>query len=107
MRNLHQLFDRQYIGQIIGGDFAKFYGLLRIYELYIKRFGQNNSFFPSKITDFGSYEFCSVTNLQIWRAGVHPTLCNVFILQYHKLFCSDNYLVLLSDLPEFDSGLDP
>ena len=35
MRNLHQLFDWQYIGQIIGGDFAKFCGLLRIYELYV------------------------------------------------------------------------
>ena len=34
MRNLHQLFDWQYIGQIICGDFAKFCGLLRIYELY-------------------------------------------------------------------------
>ena len=34
MRNLHQLLDWQYIGQIIGGDFAKFCGLLRIYELY-------------------------------------------------------------------------
>ena len=33
LRNLHRLFDRQYIGQIIGGDFAKFCGLLRIYEL--------------------------------------------------------------------------
>ena len=33
--NLHQLFDWQYIGQIIGGDFAKFCGLLRIYELYL------------------------------------------------------------------------
>ena len=32
--NLHQLFDWHYIGQIIGGDFAKFCGLLRIYELY-------------------------------------------------------------------------
>ena len=31
--NLHQLFDWPYIGQIIGGDFAKFCGLLRIYEL--------------------------------------------------------------------------
>jgi hypothetical protein len=30
---LHQLFDWQYIGQIIGGDFAKFCGLLKIYEL--------------------------------------------------------------------------
>jgi hypothetical protein len=34
LRNLHQLFDWQYIGQKIGGDFAKFCGLLRIYELY-------------------------------------------------------------------------
>ena len=29
--NFHQLFDWQYIGQIIGGDFAKFSGLLRIH----------------------------------------------------------------------------
>ena len=36
MRNLHQLFDWQDIGQIIGGDLAKFCGLLRIYELYEK-----------------------------------------------------------------------
>ena len=35
MQNLHQLFDWQYIGQIIGGDFAKFCGLLIIYELYM------------------------------------------------------------------------
>ena len=34
MQNLHQSYDWQYIGQIIGGDFAKFCGLLRIYELY-------------------------------------------------------------------------
>ena len=34
MQNLYQLFDWQYIGQIIGGDFAKFCGLLRVYELY-------------------------------------------------------------------------
>ena len=27
--------DWQYIGQMIGGDFAKFCGLLRIYELYL------------------------------------------------------------------------
>ena len=29
------LTGSKYIGQIIGGDFAKFCGLLRIYELYI------------------------------------------------------------------------
>ena len=33
LQNLHQLFDWQYIGQIIGGDFANLHGLLRIYEL--------------------------------------------------------------------------
>ena len=33
LRNLHQLID---IRQIIGGDFAKFCGLLRIYELHKK-----------------------------------------------------------------------
>ena len=31
LRNLHQLFDWQYIGQIFGGDFAKFCGLLRTF----------------------------------------------------------------------------
>ena len=31
--NLHCRFDRYYIRQIYGGDFAKICGLLRIYEL--------------------------------------------------------------------------
>ena len=31
LRNLHQLFDWQYTGKIIVGDFAKFYGLLSVY----------------------------------------------------------------------------
>ena len=35
MRNLHRRFDWHYIGQVYGGDFAKFCGLLRIYELYL------------------------------------------------------------------------
>ena len=34
MRNLHSRFDWHYIGQIYGRDFAKFCGLLGIYELY-------------------------------------------------------------------------
>ena len=34
LRNLHRRFDRYYAGQIYGGDFANFCGLLRIYELY-------------------------------------------------------------------------
>ena len=32
LRNLHCRFDWEYIGQIYGGDFAKFCGLLRIYN---------------------------------------------------------------------------
>ena len=35
MRNLHRRFDWHCIGQIYDGDFAKFCGILRIYELYI------------------------------------------------------------------------
>ena len=34
LQNLHCSFHRYYIGQIYGGDFSKFCGLLRIYELY-------------------------------------------------------------------------
>ena len=33
LQNLHQLFVLCTASQIIGGDFAKFCGLLRIYEL--------------------------------------------------------------------------
>ena len=44
LRNLHQLFVLCTASQIIGGDFAKICGLLRIYELYngglkLDRFG--------------------------------------------------------------------
>ena len=38
MRNLHRRFDRYYIGQIYGGDFTKICGLLKINELYLRRF---------------------------------------------------------------------
>jgi hypothetical protein len=34
LRNLNPRFDRYYIVQIYGGGFAKFCGLLRIYEIY-------------------------------------------------------------------------
>ena len=42
MRNLHHRFDWHYIGQIYSGDFAKFCGLLRTYELYITGIFQNS-----------------------------------------------------------------
>ena len=34
LQNLQCRFDWHYIGQIYGGDYSKFCGLLRIYELY-------------------------------------------------------------------------
>ena len=49
--NLHQLFDWQYIGQIIGGDFASFCGLLRIYELYFGKMDTDTG--NVKITSMG------------------------------------------------------
>ena len=42
MRNIHLRFDQYYIGKIYGGDFAKFCGLLRIYELYFVRYLNGN-----------------------------------------------------------------
>ena len=35
LRNLHRRFDWHWVAQIYGGDFAKFCGLLRKYELYL------------------------------------------------------------------------
>ena len=42
MQNLHRRFDRYYIGQIYGGDFAKICGLLRMHELYCEIFSKEN-----------------------------------------------------------------
>ena len=38
MWNLHRRFDCYYLGQIYSGDFAKICGLLRIYELYRRKY---------------------------------------------------------------------
>ena len=40
MRNLHLTFDCMYCSQKLLEDFAKFCGLLRIYELYIRHEGR-------------------------------------------------------------------
>ena len=50
MWNLHCRFDRYYIGQIYGGDFTKFCGLLRIYELY-----QTNIFLSASFCEIQFY----------------------------------------------------
>ena len=46
LRNLHRRFVLYSNGQIYGGDFTKFCGLLRIYELYQGRHGE---FEPGKV----------------------------------------------------------
>ena len=47
MRNLHQLVVLCTASQIIGRDFAKFCGLLRIYELYFADYtGRKNQVRP-------------------------------------------------------------
>ena len=40
LRNLPLTFDRMHCSQKLGEDFAKFCGLLRIYELYLFNFGR-------------------------------------------------------------------
>ena len=70
LRNLHRRFDRYYIGQIYGGDFAKICGLLRIYELYLKFLSylylkciwdpyQNTFVFPFDFCYFSTKKNCS------------------------------------------------
>ena len=43
LRNLHLRFVLCSNGQIYGGDFAKFCGLLRIYEVYADRVGEKKN----------------------------------------------------------------
>ena len=59
MRNLHLTFDRMYCIQKLGEDFAKFCGLLRIYELYgfqdvgkVLKFGLNSKYVDCRYTIF-------------------------------------------------------
>ena len=54
MRNLHRRFDWHYIGQIYGGDFAKYCGLLRVYELYAPMISREKypSFMDEKVEKY-------------------------------------------------------
>ena len=56
LRNLHQLFVLCTASQIIGGDFANFCGLLRIYELYVLKI------------------FSSISNVQ-YDVSYEPNVC--------------------------------
>ena len=85
LRNLHQLFDWQYRGQIVDEDIVKFCGLLRIFQPYIAcfsfhiRFGElfsllisNYPGIPSRVKDKGiCWSFDSLFNYPIfnfWQA---------------------------------------
>ena len=62
LRNLHRKFDWHYIGQIYG-DFAKFCGRLRIYELYF--FGVRSIDCLKKILDQNSVEVYQKGNFEV------------------------------------------
>ena len=47
LRNLHLTFDCMYCSQTLGEDFAKFCGLLRIYELYLYNLSSSSLCFCS------------------------------------------------------------
>ena len=68
-RNLHPRFDRYYIGQIYGGDCAKIWSLLRIYELY----------HPLKAVTFLSLHFLATV-------GLEGQKCQLFSLQISGCF---------------------
>ena len=82
MRNLHRRFDLYYIGQISSGDFAKFCGLLRIYELYccfgnkslvVKLTLINDSVFPGILMRRYA-KICKISNLGFIKKNVKLVL---------------------------------
>ena len=77
MRNLHQLTDWQYIGQMIGRDFAKFCGHLRIYELYeveIPTYAPCINFYQTQ----SSFQSASPRSLLIHCAEANADVGDVF-----------------------------
>ena len=76
MRNLTRKFDWHYMGQIYSGDFEKFCGLFRIYELYNLRL------------DFGPI----AGSFLAWLVGGGPPSCTRLNLVYD---CSIVSLLLI------------
>ena len=73
LRNLHRRFDWHNIGQIYGGDFAKFCGFLKIYELYL--IGQK--------IDWGALKFLS----RNWkRVPIFSSWRQFFIIFWQRSF---------------------
>ena len=76
MRNVHHRFDHYYIGQIYGGDFAKFCGLLRIYELYKERqyceaISSGKGHCIDRLSDFFSTLLLSLNDKSLLKYLVH------------------------------------
>ena len=75
LRNLHQLFVLCTASQISGGDFAKFCGLLRIYELYkiCTTISSSEKDLPAQLSDICSPTVCCfVGKLTSFFLGVLP-----------------------------------
>ena len=102
MRNLHHRFDWHYIGQIYGGDFANFCGLLRIYELYSIRNAQKDP--GSNREDFGNSNKNVLNTENIFdpiaklvekhcNVGIDPV--TVFLTNGFEIFTPDFLSVIL------------
>ena len=73
MRNLPLTFDCMYCSQKLGEDFAKFCGLLRIYELYQKNFTQLGSIIHIDL-------IAVVLNRKKWPLPICPSSSGMFEL---------------------------
>ena len=71
LQNLHGRFDLYYIGQIYGGDFEKFRGLLKIYEHNVKSTLKISSIFVACLENMNFNNLKSLSTLQKRRGKVH------------------------------------
>ena len=78
LRNLHCRFDCYYIGQIYGGDFEKFCGFLRIYELYLKIGHKHYVFIVIKIAQNPGFKYL-VAGLPTWLPSKPHVLTHLTI----------------------------
>ena len=89
LRNLHCRFDRHYIGQIYCGDFAKFCGLLRIYELYLPFYWIFINFYSLATIHGCIMSFWQVVQCWIWWQLLNIRLLFVFLLVKKRTdFCA-------------------
>ena len=114
MWNIHQLFVLCSASQVIGGDFAKFCGLLRIYELYhlysyiFRRyflsllsyvFGKNWEYVELWKT---KCEFIKVLAPFLWALNYVASYHRSLLKQITTLFCSGGFILVPSFLSLID-----